>query len=627
MLNLFKHFAEITRSGMEAGPPPKILLEFQDLCYTPVGQDSKEILKNVSGRFRPNHVTAILGPSGAGKSTLLKILTGNRSAGVKGRITVNGQPMIRSQFRKLCCYIAQDFAMLGLLTVRETLQVAANFKLPGNISSSKRKALIEEKVAEVLDTLGLSPQAETQVQHLSGGEKKRLSIGVELITNPPVMFFDEPTSGLDSTASLMVMDHLKSLAQRGITVVVVIHQPSSRCFQKVDDVFLLSRGQCLYNGPACNMVETFAALGHECPPYFNIAEFAVEVASKAEEEVNQVVERARLDFTSHDSDFFKYKPLKNGSEDLSSERSPMLICEDKDYKIQIQRSGSSSNQPDYPISSFAQFCILLRRCTLCINRDMHLCGVRLFSHTFVSLLLGILFYNFGNDATKVLGNFSFIFFNVIFIFFATSMPTICTFPLEADVFLREESNNWYPIRVYYFAKVLADVPLQIICPTIFVSVGWYLTGQPLVLYRFGMLWLVSVLIAMLAQTMGNMAGAALSVQTAVFIVPSSTIPVLLLSGFFVTLKDLYRPFQILAEVSYFKFAFEGACQSIFGYDRPKLPCSQPYCHYRHVHKFLSDIGMQDFTFWYNVVCLLVWIVFLQILLYVVLKWRLSKAKT
>jgi hypothetical protein len=119
----------------------------------------------------------------------------------------------------------------------------------------------------------------------------------------------------------------------------------------------------------------------------------------------------------------------------------------------------------------------------------------------------------------------------------------------------------------------------------------------------------------------------LTSQTAVFVVPSSTIPVLLLSGFFVTLKDLYRPFQILAEVSYFKFAFEGACQSIFGYDRPKLPCSQPYCHYRQVNKFLSDIGMQDFTYWHNVVCLVVWIMVMQVLLYVVLKWKLSKAKT
>lgn len=90
-----------------------------------------------------------------------------------------------------------------------------------------------------------------------------------MLTNNDVQYY----SGLDSSASLLVMSHLQSLAKRGITVVVVIHQPSSRCFQYCDDVFLLSRGRCLYNGSARTMADTFAALGHQCPAYFNIAEF------------------------------------------------------------------------------------------------------------------------------------------------------------------------------------------------------------------------------------------------------------------------------------------------------------------------------------------------------------------
>lgn len=116
-------------------------------------------------------------------------------------------------------------------------------------------------------------------------------------------------------------------------------------------------------------------------------------------------------------------------------------------------------------------------------------------------------------------------------------------------------------------------------------------------------------------------------QNAVFVVPSSTIPVLLLSGFFVTLKDLYPPFQVVAEVCYFKFAFVAACQSIFGYDRPKLPCYEAYCQYRNVDKFLADVGMSDFTFWHNILCLFAWVLAMQLLLYVVLRWKLWKAKT
>ncbi|XP_046666359.1 ATP-binding cassette sub-family G member 4-like [Homalodisca vitripennis] len=728
-----------SRSDMEATQPTHVVLEFRDLCYSPPGQEEKVILKNVNGRFRPFKVSAILGPSGAGKTSLLNILTCNRWAGVQGNVTVNGQPWNRSQFRRLCCYITQEFAMMELLTVRETLQIAANLKLPGKIWCAKRKVQIEDKVDEILELLILKKEQKTQVRYLSGGEKKRLSIGVELITNPPVMFFDEPTSGLDSSASLMVMEHLQSLAQTGITVVVVIHQPSSRCFQYCDDVLLLSCGRSLFNGPANTLADTFATLGYHCPPFFNIAEFAVEVANMKPDQVKHLVDNAQEFYRGRSGDFFSElarRSLKGVGDDPTSEMSPMLIGEDKHHKITIQRQSSSNIQgypistfaqfctffiyiivecfvqvpynvtptfkpsvlsrshvdrrrqasqnhhpktkflqhsrlPDlhirsvlyilylyysrvfcagpmligedkhhkitiqrqsssniqgYPISTFAQFCILFKRCTLCINRDLQLSRVRLTTHAVVSLLLGILFYNFGTDASKVYGNFSFIFFNVLFVFFATSMPTICTFPKEADVFLREQSNNWYPIRAYYFAKILADLPLQILCPTIFVAVGWYMTGQPLVLYRFGMLWLVSVLVAVLAQTIGNACGAALTVETALFIVPSSTIPVLLLSGFFVTMKDLYAPFQVLAEFSYFKFAFEAACQSVFGYDRPKLACSQPYCHYKQLSKFLHDIGMSDFTFWHNIVCLATWIFVMQLFLYILLRWRVSQAK-
>ncbi|KAG8326265.1 hypothetical protein J6590_046532 [Homalodisca vitripennis] len=768
--------------------------------------------------------------------TLIRWCDAIRWAGVQGNVTVNGQSWNRSQFRRLCCYITQEFAMMELLTVRETLQIAANLKLPGKIWCAKRKVQIEDKVDEILELLILKKEQKTQVRYLSGGEKKRLSIGVELITNPPVMFFDEPTSGLDSSASLMVMEHLQSLAQTGITVVVVIHQPSSRCFQYCDDVLLLSCGRSLFNGPANTLADTFATLGYHCPPFFNIAEFAVEVANMKPDQVKHLVDNAQEFYRGRSGDFFSelarrslkgvgddptsemsashvdrrrqasqnhhpktkflqhsrlpnlhirsvlhlkntqknntqnttkhptqtththtQKPhvdkktsitkspskdkfstfkvtnlhirsektsitkspskdkvpptfkvtrsphslssektsiTKSPSKDivpptfkvtqsphsLSSEKTSITKSPSKDIvpptfkvtqsphspvlyilylyysrgqshvdrrrqasqnttktphtnpptpttkkKITIQRQ-SSSNIQGYPISTFAQFCILFKRCTLCINRDLQLSRVRLTTHAVVSLLLGILFYNFGTDASKVYGNFSFIFFNVLFVFFATSMPTICTFPKEADVFLREQSNNWYPIRAYYFAKILADLPLQILCPTIFVAVGWYMTGQPLVLYRFGMLWLVSVLVAVLAQTIGNACGAALTVETALFIVPSSTIPVLLLSGFFVTMKDLYAPFQVLAEFSYFKFAFEAACQSVFGYDRPKLACSQPYCHYKQLSKFLHDIGMSDFTFWHNIVCLATWIFVMQLFLYILLRWRVSQAK-
>ncbi|KAJ4427771.1 hypothetical protein ANN_25424, partial [Periplaneta americana] len=128
-------------------------------------------------------------------------------------------------------------------------------------------------INKILDLLGLRKAEDTSVGKLSGGEKKRLSIGVELITNPPVMFFDEPTSGLDSSSSLQVISHLKSLAQGGRTVVCTIHQPSSRLFEMFDDLYILAEGQCLYNGPVREMTAVFEEAGFPCPEHHNRADF------------------------------------------------------------------------------------------------------------------------------------------------------------------------------------------------------------------------------------------------------------------------------------------------------------------------------------------------------------------
>ncbi|XP_055702732.1 ATP-binding cassette sub-family G member 1-like [Phlebotomus papatasi] len=173
-------------------------------------------------------------------------------------------------------YIPQDLTLLGKLTVHETLEYAARLKLPPSVTKSTRL----EMVAHIVQLLGLEKCLNNYVEKLSGGEKKRVSIGEELITNPPIMIFDEPTSGLDSVSTVQVVTHLKDLAHSGRTVICVIHQPSSYVLQLFDDVYLLSEGQCIYNGPVGDIVSTFEEAGFPCPQYYNRADFILEVASK-----------------------------------------------------------------------------------------------------------------------------------------------------------------------------------------------------------------------------------------------------------------------------------------------------------------------------------------------------------
>lgn len=137
------------------------------------------------------------------------------------------------------------------------------------------------------------------MEKLSGGEKKRLSIGVELITNPPAMFFDEPTSGLDSVSCVQVVTHLRDLAHSGRTVICVIHQPSSRILELFDDLYVLSEGQCVYSGAVDGIIAAFQKAGYECPQYYNRADFALEVASREKQgNFEELVENERKKYTS-----------------------------------------------------------------------------------------------------------------------------------------------------------------------------------------------------------------------------------------------------------------------------------------------------------------------------------------
>ncbi|CAH1416844.1 unnamed protein product [Lactuca virosa] len=270
-----------------------ITLKFEDLVYTiklQSGDDhcfssseskrTRILLNGVSGVVRPGELLAMLGPSGSGKTTLLTALGGRLPGKTSGSITYNGQSFSSSVKRKIG-FVTQDDVLYPHLTVLETLTYAAMLRLPKSLT-------IEEKVEQaelIIIELGLTRCRNSIVggpliRGVSGGERKRVSIGQEMLVNPSLLLLDEPTSGLDSTTALRIMATLKGLARGGRSVVTTIHQPSSRLYWMFDKVVVLSEGCPIYSGQTCGVMEYLASIGY-VPGFslMNPADFLLDLAN------------------------------------------------------------------------------------------------------------------------------------------------------------------------------------------------------------------------------------------------------------------------------------------------------------------------------------------------------------
>uniref|UniRef100_A0A6A7G821 ATP-binding cassette sub-family G member 4-like n=1 Tax=Hirondellea gigas TaxID=1518452 RepID=A0A6A7G821_9CRUS len=643
--------AAIIMSRLPKRPPVDI--DFSDLTFSVAegrNRGYKTILKGVSGRFRFGHLTAIMGPSGAGKSTLMNITAGYRISNVVGSIRVNGRARNLRKFRKMSCYIMQDDHLHPHLSVIESMNISANLKLGDKMSSVEKT----EVVNEILETLNLTECRDTRASNLSGGQRKRLSIALELVNNPPVMFFDEPTSGLDSSSSYQCINLLKTLAQGGRTIVCTIHQPSAKLFEKFDYLYALAEGQCIYKGSITGLLRFFSSLGLECPSYHNPADFMMEVASGEYGDFTHkmvtAVYNSKCDnlVLPHDTIGFKNKAAAtNGVPELEDAESSSRgsaggrggaslyntntgetkICiPSAQHSLLTSEDESIDDIPNsFPTSGWKQFVILFKRTFLCIIRDGMLTKMRLCSHLLIGLLIGMLYYKIGGEASKVFSNSGCLFFCMLFLMFTAMMPTILTFPLEMNVFMREHLNYWYSLKSYYLAKTMADLPFQVIYPLLYVVLVYFMTGQPLEVHRFLMFTTMCIMTSLVAQSLGLAIGAAMNIQGAVFLGPITSIPVLLFSGFFVTFSTIPFYLRWISYLSYVRYGFEGALLAIYG-DREPLHCSEAYCHYKNPQKLLQHLDIEGANFWYDVLVLCAFFVILRTIGYFVLRWKLKSER-
>ncbi|KAK6636299.1 hypothetical protein RUM43_009958 [Polyplax serrata] len=587
---------------------------------------------------------------------------------MKGSITINGQERNLNTYKKLSCYIMQDNQLHANLTVEEAMKVATNLKLEKSTSKSDKETMLsreremDRQISEILDTLGLQEHRKTMTSNLSGGQKKRLSIALELVNNPPIMFFDEPTSGLDSSSCFQCISLLKSLSRGGRTIICTIHQPSARLFEMFDHLYTLAEGQCVYQGSTKHLVPFLSTLNLNCPSYHNPASFIIEVSCG---EYGDNVKKLVAAIENGKNDIRDGRPLPNAENlppkvlnelanatndiakeprvetdaiaipvDLTSEKN-----ENANATLLYPNTTKVSNSKRYPTSEFHQFWIVLKRTLLFSRRDWTLMYLRLFAHILVGCLIGALYYDIGNDGAKVLSNLGFLFFNMLFLMYTSMTITILSFPLEMPVLIKENFNRWYSLRSYYLAITVSDIPFQAIFCIIYVTIVYFLTSQPPELSRFLMFLSACLLISFDAQSVGLVVGAAMNVQNGVFLAPVMSVPFLLFSGFFVSFDAIPIYLRWITYLSYIRYGFEGTALATYGFAREKLKCFQKeernvgyentdmiYCHFRNPTTTLEELDMLDADFTVDIVALVIIFFILRISAFLFLRWKLKSTR-
>ncbi|CAD7079301.1 unnamed protein product [Hermetia illucens] len=585
-------------------------IEFKELAYTVsegFRKDRKEILHDIFGKFPGSQLIAIMGPSGAGKSTLLDVLSGFKTTGVEGNVLVNGRRRDLTAFRRMSCYITQDDRLQPLLTVLENMRIAANLKLGENVSYEDKETRIED----ILIGLGLYEHDRTLARDLSGGQKKRLSIALEMISNPTIMFLDEPTTGLDSHSCTKVVELLKELASQGRTVICTIHQPSAKLFQEFNQVYVLASGNCVYQGGTNNLVPFLDSVGLPCREYHNPADYIIELACEeyGKDALNSLI-----------------KASSNGSNTDWFE-DPTKVLKGETLLRAFPKPIRSRTQTLEDSSFGYQLYYLLKRGVIKTKRDTTLTHLRIGVNIFLAIMLGFLYVDAGNEGSRVLDNYNLLFAILMHHSMTTMMLTVLTFPTEMSILLKEHFNRWYSLKAYYSSVTVLDIPISVLCCLIFSVLIYLLSTQPMEWMRFGMFFAISLLVVFVGQSIGLIIGGWCNVVNGTFLAPILTIPMMMFAGFGVTLRDLPNYLKWGSHISYLRYGLEGYVGAIYGEHRSTLACEMaPYCHYRYPQKFLAEITMRGDQFWKDVIALSVTVLVLRVGAYIVLKAKINSVK-
>ncbi|GAB4834887.1 ABC transporter G member 14 [Ancistrocladus abbreviatus] len=504
-------------------------------CGTGTGTFTKEkiILNGLSGRVSPGEILAMLGPSGSGKTTLLTAL-GGRLTGkhLSGKVLYNGLPFSGTIKRRIG-FVEQDDILHPHLTVAETLMFTALLRLPSELSYEVKAQQVERVITE----LGLTQCQNSMIggplfRGISGGEKKRVSIGQEMLINPSLLLLDEPTSGLDSTTALRIMTTIKRLANGGRTMVTTIHQPSSRVYHMFDKLILLSEGCPIYYGPASTALGYFSSIGFSTSLTVNPADLLLDLASGIPPDSKHEAEQ--YEDIQQEKKSVKEALVSAYDKNIWTSLKAELCNLDSVSAFNCRKDASTSNtpKPDQWCTSWClQFTVLLQR-GMKEHRFEAFNRLRIFQVLSVAILGGLLWWQ--TPQSHIQDRVALIFFFSVFWGFYPLYNAVFTFPLERRTLIKERSSGMYRLSSYFLARTIGDLPLELALPTAFVFIIYWMGGLKPNPITFILSLLVVLYNVLVAQSLGQAIGAILmDIKPATTLASVTTLVFLIAGGYYV----------------------------------------------------------------------------------------------
>uniref|UniRef100_A0A0E0MZ96 ABC transporter domain-containing protein n=1 Tax=Oryza rufipogon TaxID=4529 RepID=A0A0E0MZ96_ORYRU len=552
------------------------------------GGEERLLLRGVTCEAPPGEVVAIVGPSGAGKTTLLSVLAGSADPArvVAGEVLVNGRAMDAARFRRVSGHVPQDDALFPMLTVEESLVYSARLRLRGAGGGNGGAAVARAR--ELMAELGLRHVAGSRVGRVSGGERRRVSIGVDLVHDPAVLLLDEPTSGLDSGSALHIVKMLRDMAAaHGKTVVLTIHQPGFRILELLDRVVLLADGAVRHHGSLGFLEARLAASGHGIPPHVNVLEYAMECIDSLKPEVT-TADASHADAASGSS-----------------------------------RRGASS--APYANSAAAEVCILSARFAKTVLRTPQLFAARMAQSLLAGAFLGTVFLGAG-DLQSRLGFFAFTLTYVL----SSTTEGLPVFLQERRILERETSRGAHRVASYVASNAAVFLPLLLASALLYAAPVYWLAGLAREPGRFAYFSLVVWLVMLTA----NSFVACFSALAPSYIVANSLIAGLigcffLFSGYFVASKNIPRYWVFMHYASLFKYPFEAFLVNEYGGARGGAECLAEVGGGLCVldgATLLRQQGMRASMRWSNVAVMLGFVVGYRLLCFVFLWFRCHRMR-